>query len=86
MLPLFSILSPGKTLGSLSLAVTPASLNSGALTTVDETLLADAEREDCLLAVTTSVLSSCCEVWALAMAGSNNPPRPEDKAVSFSLL
>ncbi|MFQ9949374.1 MAG: hypothetical protein ACLRXB_08805 [Escherichia coli] len=38
-------MSPGKTLGSLSLAVTPASLNSGALTTVDETLLADAEQE-----------------------------------------
>jgi hypothetical protein len=63
MLPLFSIFSPGNTLGSLSLAVTPASLNSVALITVEETLLADAEREDCLLAVTTIVLSSCCEVW-----------------------
>lgn len=47
---------------SLLLLVTAAAFNSGSLTTVEETLFADAERKDCLLAVTTILWSSCCEI------------------------
>jgi len=54
--------SPGNALNSLSLLVTPAALNSGALPTVEEILFADAEREDSLLAVITITWSSCCEI------------------------